>query len=299
MLWLSHRRHLPWFLLLGMLRLQAQTPPPPTETLRGQLGIYIEDRFEQHFTATHYTLQTSSGNIELTFPSPRDAEGLTPGSDIEVTGHRHGSRFIVADDVAAMSAAISRPGLKALRRADLRPRDTAVGQRKIAIILINYLNQTTQPISSAQATAMLQTVNQYYQEASYQQYSVTGDVYGYLNLPVNESCAQLGDTASTSSPFVTLTNAGIQAAENAGVNLSSYQSYVFIGPTATNCMAGVATIGGSPGLILIRFNEFNSVWNTGLIHELGHNLGLYHSHSYSCNSAIYNPGVNCGLIEYD
>jgi hypothetical protein len=212
---------------------------------RGELGIYVEDRFELHFSATHYTLKTSSGSVELVFPSPRDVQDLTPGSDIEVTGHRQGGRFVVADDAAsATNAIVSRPGVKVLRRAALKPREAAFGQRKIAVILVNYLNQTSQPITMDQAASFLNTVNQYYQEASYQQYSISGDVYGYLSLPINEFCSSNGSDNS-GSDFTAITSAGIQAAQSANINLSTYQSYVFIGPTATNCEGGYASILGS------------------------------------------------------
>jgi hypothetical protein len=86
----------------------------------------------------------------------------------------------------------------------------------------------------------LTTVNQFYQEASYGQYLVSGDIYGYLNLLINETCSNSSDTGS-SDAFTAITNAGIQAAQNAGINLSAYQSYVFISPTATQCGGGYAS----------------------------------------------------------
>jgi len=255
MSWLPNRHYLRWFLLLAVLRLQAQTAPP-MDTLRGQLGIYIEDRFEQHFTATHYDLQTSIGHIELVFPSSEDVQGLTPGSDIEVTGHRQGRQFIVADDAAAAANATTPSlGLKVLSRAALIPREAAIGQRKTAVILINYLNQTSQPISKDQATSLLTTVNNFYAEASYQQYSILGDVYGYFSLPLNEFCSN--GSENSASDFIAITNAGLQAVTNSGIDLSPYQSVMFLGPTATQCGGGYGTIGGAPGIVLIRSNTFS------------------------------------------
>jgi uncharacterized protein (TIGR03437 family) len=148
-------------------------------------------------------------------------------------------------------------------------------------------------------------VNQFYKEASYQQYSISADVYGPLSLPINAPCV----TGSDTSTFSAVTNAGILAAETSGIDLSPYQSYAFIVPEnlqqCVNGILGVATIGGTPGLVAVFASEYATSEVTGkpvlsatTAHEIGHNLGLYHSHAYACTTAIYNPNVNCGLLEY-
>jgi hypothetical protein len=144
---------------------------------------------------------------------------------------------------------------------------------------------------------LLENTNRYYQEASYGQFSITGDVYGYLKLPINETCTQ-GTSDGSNPAFSAITTAGIQAAKNAGIDLSLYDSYVFMSPTATQCFGGYASLGGNPGLVLIRLNGFLlPVQTSDLAHELGHNLGLNHPHTYGCN-AIYDPNANCPIIEY-
>ncbi len=65
----------------------------------------------------------------------------------------------------------------------------------------------------------------------------------------------------------------------------------------------MASIGGSPGLIVVTDVDsgvFGSYYGEAgtWAHELGHNLGLFHSHSYDCTTQIYNPSVDCGLLEY-
>ncbi len=77
---------------------------------------------------------------------------------------------------------------------------------------------------------MLPTVNQYYQEASYQKLSITADVYGPFNVPIDSVCFGGSDT----SGFSTVANSGIQAAQSAGVDLSPYESYMFVVPFLLN-----------------------------------------------------------------
>lgn len=82
-------------LVLGALSLFAQ-PQATIETLRGRFGIYIEDRFEHRTSTTHYTLETGREQLELILRDSRAAEGVRPGSDVEVSGRRQGRLFLVS-----------------------------------------------------------------------------------------------------------------------------------------------------------------------------------------------------------
>jgi len=123
--------------------------------------------------------------------------------------------------------------------------------------------------------------------------SISGDVYGYLQLPINIDCTD-------PNIFTTITNAGIQAAQGAGIDLSSYQSYVFVGSQGTGpaiCPTRLGTVGGNPGITLDTLLNAASLLGV-TAHELGHNLGLNHSHSINCGSVPYNPNTTCSVLEY-
>lgn len=259
---------------------------PRVESVEGLVRAVVEDRFEQRTSRPYYSISSNGTSIPIAFPTPAVRAAVRSGKPVTLEGFRDSGRFYPRVTEVAEAANTAAPL-------------TAFGVRRVAVILVNYPNDTDQPITRAQAASLMTTVNKFYQEASYQQFSVTTDVYGYLSLPINETCTTAGDTGG-SDPFTAITTVGVQAAQRAGIDLSSYQTYFFVGPTATQCGGGIATVGGSPGLALIRANIYGAGNSqAGVIaHELGHNLGLWHSHSYACSTAIYSPNIDCGLIEY-
>ncbi len=266
---------------------------PRVESVQGVVRAVVEDRFEQRTSHTYYSISAKGASIPIAFPTAAVRAALRSGKPVTLEGFRDsGHLYPRVTDVVEPEATA----------APL----AAFGVRRVAVILVNFLNQTNKTVTQAQAVSMMSTINQYFQETSYGQYSVTGDVYGYLSLPMNEPCTASSDT--TSSAFTTITDAGVQAAANAGIDLSPYQSYLFVAPTDPSCFAaigfaGIASIGGSPGMaiVLVPTSFEPSAVPRALpiyVHELGHNLGLYHPHAYACGLTIYNPGVACGAIEY-
>jgi hypothetical protein len=90
-------------------------------------------------------------------------------------------------------------------------------------------------------------------------------VVGWYTLPISSTC-----------DYGTIATYANQAATAAGVNLGSYQRFVYAFPSTSCGWWGTSYVGG------------NQSWIDGtyrlavLSHELGHQLGLYHSHSYNC-----------------
>jgi hypothetical protein len=58
-----------------------------------------------------------------------------------------------------------------------------LGQRRVAVLLITFQNDQRQLFDTATVSQIIfGDVNGFYQEASYGQLSLIGDVYGYINL---------------------------------------------------------------------------------------------------------------------
>jgi hypothetical protein len=147
-------------------------------------------------------------------------------------------------------------------------------------MLVNFQDNPAQPYSPATAQSIaFDQVNRFYQESSYGQTSVTGDVYGWFMLPMTSTTC---DTAK-------ITTLADQAATSAGVNLSAYAHRLYAFPTVGACSwRGMGTVGGNPSRAYV--NGGFAVRTVS--HELGHNLGLYHSKSEPCASG------SCTTVEY-
>ncbi len=164
------------------------------------------------------------------------------------------------------------------------------------MILINFRNNTTQPFTAADARTTVFTgtnsVNAYYQETSFGQINLTGkvradgDVFGwYTSTRDAVSCDydQWGSDAR-------------QLAQQAGVDLSGYDKFIYVHPRITACgWAGLAYLGGRDAWI-------NGYLNTSVVgHEVGHLLGVHHASSTSCVDAAGNRtsvSSSCTASEY-
>jgi hypothetical protein len=140
-----------------------------------------------------YSLLTGKEALRLIFEDPQDAEKIQPGSLVEVTGHRTGKQFTVPASAAAKSR--SGPHIRTMSAA---PAPKTLGQRKVAVLLVNFQNDQRELIDSATASSeIFGDTNSYYEENSYGNLSIVGDVYGYLTLSVTSACNQVGLTDTT------------------------------------------------------------------------------------------------------
>jgi len=279
----------------------AQSQP---ETVSGVFQVVVVEDLRKGAPAAmeslQYSLLTGKEALRLIFEDPQDAAKIATGSVVEVTGYRGGKQFAVPTNVAPNAR--PEPHIRAMSTA-LAPK--TVGQRKVAVLLVNFQNDQRELIDSATASSeIFGDTNSYYQENSYGNLSIVGDVYGYLTLSVTSACNQLGLTDTTGGAgFTDIENAATAAAQNTGINLDAYDTVFIIGPELDSCQAGAelaATIGGTPGFVEYITRPTPTLSDHFLAHEIGHNLGLHHARFLNCGSAVYeNNALNlCGYVEY-
>jgi hypothetical protein len=161
------------------------------------------------------------------------------------------------------------------------------GAQKTAVILVAFSNQpgvsSTTP-SQAQAVVFGAgaSVTNFFYEASYQQTSLTGNVFGPYTISIS----------STGCDYYGIAMAAEQAATAAGVSLSSYTRRVYAFPSNGCGWWGLGTVGGYPSMAWINGSFQNGV----VAHEMGHNLGLYHSHALECGAATI--AASCSSVDY-
>jgi hypothetical protein len=244
-------------------------------TMEGTLEFRHSDDFRDRTARYYYSLRQGDRRIRLEFG--RFRRDLRNGARLRVRGTLVGSRLSVEH-------------LRHLHRDPVRTfAATGPGPRRVAVLLVNFSNDPSQPYTPAQAASTVFTgptsVNSYFQEESFGATSLSGDVFGWYTLPVsNAGCA-----------IDLWTQAANAAASAAGVNLGNYQHIVYAFPSASSCgWAGLAEMPGS------------HVWINGSFvlrvigHELSHNLGVHHAASLSCTSGVVRVALSntCSYSEY-
>ena len=227
-----------------------------------------------------YSLVTSSGTYRLAFGG---AGGKGPatflnGTHVRVTGSLVGQTLAVGGnpaDAQVQSQVVAAPSAK-----------------KVALLLVNFLTNTAQPWTIAQAQGVLFTntnsVANYFAEESYGQLSMTGDVYGYYTIDFDTSTCDFNGLGSKANA----------AATAAGVNLGNYTNIEYAFPNISSCgWSGLAYMPGTTTWL-------NNALTLGVsAHELSHNFGVHHASTVNCveggvRVAMSANLANCTFSEY-
>lgn len=230
-----------------------------------------------------YILQKDDGTLYYLNFTDQAPKNLTTGSKIDV---KHGYLLIAEDGYGQLIVSSNDVIIEqqAIAISD------AFGQQTTIVFLANFQDQPTNfPFTLSQVnTTTFITTNNMYKEASFMQTSLVGNVFGWYTVPLNSTSSC--DTITNSLPGL-----AELAAMNAGVNINPYIHRVYLFPNVPNCgWAGLGTVGRSGAFSRAWLNGYNTLRITG--HELGHNMGVGHSHSLECQGTS-NTGT-CVRQEY-
>jgi len=231
--------------------------------------------------------ETSSGKLITLKTNPAQKQRLTrlpSGTPIEFVGKQSESDF----EVTEFSVLGADGGVITTGDPGTAHYSPAIGERRVAVLLVNFLDNTSEPGTPGQAQVVFDNkIRDFFAEASFNQVSLITDVYGWWTLPYDTSrCSDL-DQNLVSSEI-------LQAAADRGVDLSLYDHLVFVFNDTFGvwCSSGAGTVSPNSRGTVWR------TWNTGAgvaesafdgpkgiqntIHELGHNLGLWHANRLDC-----------------
>jgi len=160
-----------------------------------------------------------------------------------------------------------------------------LGAQRTLAIMVNFQDAPSdKPWTTSQVNSLVfGEVSNFFKENSSQQTWLTGSVAGWYTIPVNSTVCSGSDIA----------NYAKQAAQSGGYNLSNYDRFVYFFPKNNACgYSGMAQVGSFPSSTWI--NGSLTVSTVG--HEMGHNLGLHHSHALDCGDTTL--GSSCSAQEY-
>ncbi len=270
--------------LTGMTALTIAAPGAtgPQASLEGTLSIRHGDDFSSGQISGHsYFLNSDQGETELFF------EGSPPEDRV------NGARVRVHGVLAGMTFLVAAGGTEKISAASTST-SYSTGARRVAIVLINFSNDTSQPYTPALAAGVAFTnansVAAYYATNSYGQLTLTGDVFGWYTIPdTNANCAT-GTWASSANTV----------AAAAGVTLSAYDNVVYAFPTAASCpWGGLAQLPGRSSWL----NGLGAMSLRTMAHELGHNFGTHHASTLNCTEggvrvSLATSAGSCTANEY-
>ena len=219
--------------------------------------------------------------------------GADPPLDLVTTTRGAATAVPALTPIGGVDMVTPDPAVNGPRPRALAPVSAAapLGARRVAVLMVDFGTPGTVTAASlaAQAFTNPDSASALLSESSFGKISLTGDVFGWYAIPPQTAC-DLGAISSGARA----------AATAAGVNLDAYDHIAyFVSPGfAPGCEASAWGEVGLPATPA-RQTWYNNGWGTYLVaHEVGHNLGFQHAHSYACGLAVLASSAQCTFDEY-
>ena len=251
-------------LLLVLVAASFAAQSPKKVTIKGRLDVFVIDRDDGRHE-DKYFLHHDKGRHELKF---KKKPNVLTDAEVQVDGLESADGSSIDVEVMELSQIVS----------------STFGGKSTVVLLVNFTDNTNQPYNTTYAQGVFNQISLWYRENSFQQAWLLNaanqldmvDVYGWFALPI----------VGTGCDYYGIANAADQAAIASGINMGQYRRRVYAFPSIGCGWWGLGNVGGS----LPRAWVNGSLELAVAAHELGHNIGLYHSHS------ICAPG--CTMVEY-
>jgi hypothetical protein len=248
--------------------------------VEGEIEVLYEDYADGHARLLHF-LKVFDERFALHFRAA--PPGLLSGTAVKASGVQLDTAMALESGESILTLAAGGGTNGGSNGGTPAAVPGTLGEQRTLVMLVNFQDNASQPYGVEDARSlMFGTTSNFYLENSQQQTWLSGKVAGWFTIASSSSVC---DTT-------TIATQAKAAASAAGFNPGAYSHLVYAFPQITCGWWGLSSVGGSP----------SETWITGRFelgvtaHELGHGLGLFHSHSLDCGSTIL--GTGCEIYEY-
>ena len=254
----------------------SSTVVAPATQMTGVLSVIRADDFAADADLDYgMSLVTPDGSaVNLSFTGKQPSQSLV-GEQVVASGHYTPSGFSVSSGGLHVARPDGAANATTTAGANTTvPTAFSSGNHRVAVIMINFHDDKSEPFTRATATGVAFTngdsVAAYYKEVSWSQLTLSGTVYGWYTLPMSKG---------SSCSYTSWATAADTAAAVDGFSINDYDNVVYAFPYATGCHWG--GLAYKPGKQAWLNGQYSMSLHT-MAHELGHNFGTDHAASISC-----------------
>lgn len=257
------------------------------DSLEGVLEVEHVDFFDQKVSVNEYRLITEDKRRILIHPAFGLRKNLLSGDRIKIKGMQIGKSDFLFDGTRTFE----KPngdfgGFSIMQRTGNPP---VYGDQKALVLMVNFQNTPKPSLTKEKIFSVMDEVNAYYQENSYNQAWLSGvvnpalsaDVFGWYALSLDQTCDMI------------LVRKEAMKAADPDVNFNHYSRLIVTAPYGPNCKAAgqgsldkivdIPTNDG-PVALSVTSGSTESFHLSLVAHELGHNFGNYHANYLDCGT---------------
>lgn len=258
--------------------------------LEGTLDVLHID-FEEGSSQTQYTLITNDGNYMILHPAGGLHVPLESEMKVRIKGIRVDKEILFDGTRSLSESSDFTGGIDIIQEVGNPPVN---GEQKTLVVMVNFQDTKEPPLTKeAVSRIVFEEVDRYYREISYNNISLSGDVFGWYVVPLKQSCS-----------YYPAVLEAVRAVDGF-VNFKNYTRLLVIAPLGPSCgWGGISTTGKAKlstgeGNVSISYAAIRSTFAdfSTITHELGHQFGNHHADSLLCkDTAIADAG--CKYTEY-